>query len=183
VTAGGAENSHDAAASAQPTTGGAGSAPTSTSVVAVADKAPTTAAPSSPVHQLVEVVTTSARGPGRTHRAVVELTPPELGTVRLEIRLRDGSIDLHVRADNEKTATLLRSHLEQLREELEAAGLTTGRLEVGIGASGGEHVGSFSEQPDRPPRQSRRPVANASTPVVPLRSRVPRPDAIVDVLA
>lgn len=112
-------------------------APASTSTASVRAAAPTSAGtPAGTAAQLAPAVIAVHRpGVDGTHRLTVDLTPAELGPVRLTVALRGGEMHLLLAGHTEATREALRAALPDLRRLVEAAGLT---------------AGAFDVQPDRP---------------------------------
>jgi flagellar hook-length control protein FliK len=73
------------------------------------------------------------------------LTPDSVGPVEVQVTLQKGTIDLHLRGAHEHGRAALLEALPDLRRDLEAAGLTTARLEVDRD-SGGAWLGRHSAQ-------------------------------------
>lgn len=90
------------------------------------------AAPAADPHvQVARIVRPLRLGHDGAYELALDLTPAELGRVRIDVELRGATIHLSLRADNPATRELLQSSLDQLRSELEAAGLSAGQLDVG----------------------------------------------------
>lgn len=62
--------------------------------------------------------------------ATLRLDPPELGTVRLHMDLRQDALALRIDADNPAARDLLRDQLDALRRNLETAGIRLEQVEV-----------------------------------------------------
>jgi flagellar hook-length control protein FliK len=62
--------------------------------------------------------------------AVLRLEPPELGTVRLRMELRDQQLSLDVQTRTAAARQLLSDQVETLRRSLEAAGIHLERVEI-----------------------------------------------------
>ena len=60
----------------------------------------------------------------------LRLTPPELGTVRIQLQLSAGTVSASLHADGESARAMLTNQLSQLRTALENQGLTVERLNV-----------------------------------------------------
>jgi flagellar hook-length control protein FliK len=123
---------------------------------------PGAARPASPVEQVVKAVAPLRRLADGTHNIVLELHPAELGAVRVELSLDRGIIHLGLRADTEGTGQLLRAALPELRSQLDAAGLTSGRVSVDNGHAGqagqrGDGQPAWRTDPDQ---ARRRPLAD-----------------------
>lgn len=88
-------------------------------------------APAATAAQLVEpVVAVHRRGPDGTHTMTVDITPDELGPVRVHVELRDGNVELRLAGHSEAAREALRAALPELRRALEAAGVGTGSFDV-----------------------------------------------------
>jgi flagellar hook-length control protein FliK len=90
--------------------------------------------PGAPAHlagQLVPAVSAIHRlGADGTHRVTVDVTPEELGPVRLTVEMRSGEMSLLLAGSSETSREALRAALPELRRMLDAAGMTTGQLDV-----------------------------------------------------
>jgi flagellar hook-length control protein FliK len=71
-----------------------------------------------------------------SHQVNLQLHPAELGSVHVEVALREGRISLHLVAETAAARQALQQSLPELRADLEAAGLRTDALQVGAQASG-----------------------------------------------
>ncbi len=60
----------------------------------------------------------------------LRLTPPEMGTVRIQLQMQNGTVTAQFHAETESTRTLLSQQMSQLRSSLEQQGLTVDRLGV-----------------------------------------------------
>lgn len=60
----------------------------------------------------------------------LRLTPPELGTVRIQLNMQGGNVSAQFHAETESARTLLTQQLGQLRSSLEAQGLNVEKLGV-----------------------------------------------------
>jgi len=60
----------------------------------------------------------------------LRLTPPEMGTVRIQLQIHNGTVNAQFHAETESTRTLLNQQLSQLRTSLEQQGLSVERLGV-----------------------------------------------------
>ena len=102
----------------------------------------------------------------------LRLTPPEMGTVRIQLQMHNGTVTAQFHAESESTRTLLSQQMSQLRSSLEQQGLTVDRLGVQTmnqtsgsnlhnesqsGREGqpndGRSRGGFTRQGDSPPQQ------------------------------
>ena len=66
----------------------------------------------------------------RNGSVTLRLTPPELGTVRIELQVQGTSVAAQFHAETDRGMTLLTQQLAQLRSSLEAQGLTVERVGV-----------------------------------------------------
>ena len=69
-------------------------------------------------------------GPDGAHTMTLVLTPDTIGPVEVQVTLQKGAVDLTLRGAHEHGRAALLDALPDLRRDLEAAGLTTSRLEV-----------------------------------------------------
>jgi flagellar hook-length control protein FliK len=60
----------------------------------------------------------------------LRLTPPEMGTVRIQLQIQNGTVNAQFHAENPATRTLLNQQIAQLRTSLEHQGLSVDRLSV-----------------------------------------------------
>lgn len=60
----------------------------------------------------------------------LRLTPPEMGTVRIQLNMQGGNVSAQFHAETESARTLLNQQLGQLRSSLEAQGLNVEKLGV-----------------------------------------------------
>jgi flagellar hook-length control protein FliK len=60
----------------------------------------------------------------------LRLTPPEMGTVRIQLQINNGTVNATFHAETESTRTMLNQQLSQLRTALEHQGLGVERLGV-----------------------------------------------------
>jgi flagellar hook-length control protein FliK len=60
----------------------------------------------------------------------LRLTPPEMGTVRIQLQMQSGTVNAQFHAETESTRSLLNQQMSQLRSSLEQQGLTVERLGV-----------------------------------------------------
>jgi flagellar hook-length control protein FliK len=95
--------------------------------------------------QVARQVAVLADGPDGAHTMTLVLTPDSVGPVEVQVTLQKGTIDLHLRGAHEHGRAALLEALPDLRRDLEAAGLTTSRLEVDRD-SGGAWLGRHSAQ-------------------------------------
>ncbi|MEX0655197.1 MAG: flagellar hook-length control protein FliK [Phycisphaeraceae bacterium] len=106
----------------------------------------------------------------------VRMTPPEMGTVRIQLQMQAGTVNATLHAEGEGARTLLSQQLSQLRQSLEGQGLTVERLSVqsmngsassqtqnhsdgspNEGRSRGEHGGGSGRRQDGQPQDGSSP--------------------------
>jgi len=111
------------------------------------------------------------RGVDGTHRLTVEISPEELGPVRLTVAMRAGEVHVLLAGSSEVSREALRAALPELRKLLDAAGLATGTFDVQPDQSdsrpdwsglsrGGPHDQTGPGRAERPPPRDR-PEADA----------------------
>ncbi|MEM8739836.1 MAG: flagellar hook-length control protein FliK, partial [Planctomycetota bacterium] len=83
----------------------------------------------------------------------LRLTPPDLGTVRIELNLQGTSVSARFHAETESARTLLTQQLTQLRSTLEAQGLQVDRLGVQA-LSSSANASSLQNQTQQDPSAS-----------------------------
>jgi hypothetical protein len=109
--------------------------------------APAPAAPPAVPEQIVSaVVPLHGRGDGR-HEVTLELSPDDLGTIRVEVSVEHQTVHLTLHAAEPATGRLLSAALADLRAALADAGLRAGDLFVGAdggGAAGRRQASSGS---------------------------------------
>lgn len=88
------------------------------------------------------------RATDRLSSARLHLDPPELGRMRVDVRLEGDTIQVDVHTENEKTRDILQDRLGQLRVALEQAGVTVDRLDVNVNSQAADGGDSHAEQLD-----------------------------------
>jgi len=68
----------------------------------------------------------------------LRLTPPELGTVRIQLDMKDGVVRANLTAQSDSVRTLLNHQIGNLRHALEGQGLVVERLTVQVGDNQGQ---------------------------------------------
>jgi flagellar hook-length control protein FliK len=113
----------------------------------------------------------------------IRLSPPELGSLRLEMTVKDGVLSANLQTENANARRLLLDHLPALRDRLAEQNIRVDRFDVDVrrdgsggqaDARGSQHQ-AFQHQPDQPaPRrqptpqlQPRNVVRTEPTPVAP----------------
>lgn len=64
----------------------------------------------------------------------ITVTPPELGTIYCAVSFQNALINTFFKSQNTKTTELIKRHLDYLKNQLEASGLTTGNMAAYDGA-------------------------------------------------
>ncbi len=72
------------------------------------------------------------------HEAFLQLEPPELGQLRIDLVLEGDTVQARIVAEVAEVGALLRTHLPELREALQYHSLTLGEVRVDIGGWSGE---------------------------------------------
>ncbi len=80
------------------------------------------------VEQIVEAA--RAQVGARRSQVTLQLEPPELGRLRIEVQVRDSAIGIQVRAETRVAHELLQSRMGELRRALESQGMTLDRAQV-----------------------------------------------------
>jgi flagellar hook-length control protein FliK len=113
----------------------------------------------------------------------IRLSPPELGSLRLEMTVKDGVLSANLQTENANARRLLLDHLPALRDRLAEQNIRVDRFDVDVRRDGtggqadarGSQQQAFQHQPDEPaPRrqptpqlQPRNVVRTEPTPVAP----------------
>ena len=80
-------------------------------------------------------------------RVVITLHPPQLGTIDMDIQVRDNKVSMLMLADNHEIKQVLESSLTQLRNALSEQGLQVDRVDVLVqDRSGNEFAGLMHER-------------------------------------
>lgn len=80
-------------------------------------------------------------------RVTITLHPPQLGTIDMDIQVRDNKVSMLMLADNHEVKQVLESNLTQLRSALSDQGLQVDRVEVLVqDRSGNEFAGLLHER-------------------------------------
>lgn len=113
----------------------------------------------------------------------LRLSPPELGSVQLEVSVRDGAMHAHLSTDTAMARTLLLDHLPALRERLAEMGVRLERFDVDLSNAGTEGQGRPPQDHERGPLPAYRPRTSRGgaerIPAVSLRARTHGLDVLV----
>jgi flagellar hook-length control protein FliK len=78
---------------------------------------------------------------------VLQLEPPELGHIRVQVRLTDERLSAAFWADSPEVRTLLHTHLPTLQQALTQHGFQTQQISIALAADGlSDYAGQFSQQ-------------------------------------
>ncbi|MGY1854873.1 flagellar hook-length control protein FliK [Modestobacter sp. SYSU DS0290] len=111
--------------------GGATAAPVAARTDPLGASGPTAPAAEPPVaQQLGRQLGVLSNAPDGSSTMTLVITPEELGPVSIQVTVADGTLDLTLQGGSDAGRHALTDALPELRRELEAAGLTLGRLAV-----------------------------------------------------
>jgi flagellar hook-length control protein FliK len=96
------------------------------------------------------------QSPGGDRMLVVRLTPPELGTVRIEVLEHQGTLTAHLHAEDDGVRLAIEHSLPSMREELRAHDAPIRELSLSDPSSG-RSFNDGQQQPQRQPSTSGRP--------------------------
>jgi flagellar hook-length control protein FliK len=97
------------------------------------------------VNRIEQAASMLARAGGADrHQATLQLDPPELGQLRIDIRLHDQGMVMRVDTQNAATAKLIESRLPELRDSLAVYGIRVDHSEVVVRSPGSGDAGSHS---------------------------------------
>jgi len=113
----------------------------------------------------------------------LRLSPPELGSLRLELAVKDGVMSAALQTENANARRLLLDHLPALRDRLAEQNIRVDRFDVDVRREGtggqadtrGSHQQHFQHQPQEP--APRRPG-----PMLPRERATPAPETVPDTL-
>lgn len=112
----------------------------------------------------------------------LRLSPPELGSVQLEVSVRDGAMHARLSIDTATARTLLLDNLPALRDRLADLGVRLERFDVNLSNSGPESHGHPPHDHDRGPLPAYRPhLSRGDAERIPAVGRRSRHDGL-DVL-
>jgi flagellar hook-length control protein FliK len=81
--------------------------------------------------QLVGQLTPLRTSGSGTYALTLQLRPEGLGSVNVDVRLKDGTIDLNFRVQAPETREMVRMSIGDLRSQLDQAGVNSGHVDVG----------------------------------------------------
>ncbi len=120
-----------------------------TSTTSLAKSASVEVEPQTVIRQVVDGVSSSiAKDAGRIR---IELTPPSLGTLNMDLVVTQDRVRMVILADNSDTRNLLQSNMDQLKTTLQQQGLKIDGIDVSVqgrflGQSGGQSAGNWGDQ-------------------------------------
>ncbi len=83
-------------------------------------------------------------------RIVISLTPPSLGSLDIDVRVKRDTVELFVVANNQDVQQTLCSHIDQLRKALVDQGLNMERFQVVVGDRSDSQQGRDPRQDGAP---------------------------------
>lgn len=121
-----------------------------------------------PLPKVVDRMVWMVRSGEQTSR--LQIRPPELGRLDLDLVIRQGHVSAHLNAENPMVKELIEANLQQLRQQLNNLGLTVERFEVhaglddrrfadGQGRAGGRNGGKGNGKGSGP--ESKAPAVDA----------------------
>jgi flagellar hook-length control protein FliK len=99
--------------------------------------------PTQIVNQVANEIKENIGGDGG--RVKITLTPPSLGTIEMDVTVRNGKVGVVLVADNKDVQQSLNNHVEHLKNSLQSQGLTIERCDVLMQDKRDEYQQSFSQ--------------------------------------
>jgi flagellar hook-length control protein FliK len=99
--------------------------------------------PSEIISQIKDGIKETAANDGG--RVKITLNPPSLGTLEMDVTVRNGKVDVVLTADNKDVQQTLNSHIDKLKGSLQTQGLTIERCDVLMQDKREEYHQSFSQ--------------------------------------
>ena len=105
----------------------------------------------------------------------LRLSPPELGSLHIELTVKDGAISASLQTENANARRLLLDHLPDLRDRLAQQNIRVDRFDVDVRRDGtgsqadarGSHQQQFQHQPNEPAPRRPAPVPQRQQETVP----------------
>ncbi len=105
------------------------------------------------IDRIVKVIQAGARGKETVAR--IELTPPELGHVRVRMHLKNDVLQVRVAAETDRARGVLASQVDELRSALEQQDVKIRRLEIHGPATNGQENAAWGDDGGRRASPSR----------------------------
>jgi flagellar hook-length control protein FliK len=116
----------------------------------------------------------------------LRLHPPELGALRIELRMQNGALNARLEAESAVTQSLLLEHAYALRDRLSEQGVRIARFDVELSDRRSmEHPNGFDERSHRdrePARNHRQEEPAAKSEATPLRPTTPAAPGNINVI-
>lgn len=87
-------------------------------------------------------------------KAFVQLEPPELGKMEVNLRVHDGEVEIQIKVEKHEAFHHLREELSQLRQHIEELGFRVKEFQVSLGLTTSEGK-AFAEEEKRKPFRGR----------------------------
>ena len=97
--------------------------------------------------------------PKGERKALVQLEPPELGKMELNIKVQDKEVEIHLKVEKPETLSHFNQELSQIRQQLEELGFKLRDFQLSLGFSTSER----KEYADREGRKTEREVKRGET--------------------
>lgn len=98
------------------------------------------------IHHFVKELTIEIV-PSGERRAIVQLEPPELGKMELEVKVQNGEVEVHARVEKLETLSHLQQDFSQIKTQLEDLGLRLKDFQISLGLSPeGKNFGNGEEK-------------------------------------
>ena len=111
------------------------------------------------LHQVVRAVEVLQQG--GAHEVRLQLQPPALGQLLVQLRVSGGDVSVHMLAETAQAQNVIREHLPELRAAMAAQGLQADNLAVTIG----NHLSAFDMAYRQPERWEQYPQYPAVAPL------------------
>ncbi|MGZ8446101.1 MAG: flagellar hook-length control protein FliK, partial [Candidatus Binatia bacterium] len=114
-------------------------------------------------------------------QAVLQLDPPELGKVKIELRIEDGQLHVRIAAEGQESHALIEHHLPELHQALRAGQIDFGEVRVTQDEwkGSGDLAQGFSQSPQGR-QESPRSFASSAVVDEPMTEHLAQPSRSVD---
>lgn len=92
----------------------------------------------------------------------IRLSPPELGSLQIDVSVKDGTLSARLEVQNNRTQQILSDHLPQLKEALAQQGLAVDRIDVSVSVFDRPAGEGHADLSDRSFAQDRQPQQDPS---------------------